>query len=99
MNLQSDIGHIIDYFKGKDEISAVYIFGSTVNGQEIDESDIDIAVMINDHLLRFSETLHPSCGHCDTEHGLSFSETPYYQNRQSASRQKQKAEVLRFCYN
>ena len=50
MNLQSDIGHIIDYFKGKDEISAVYIFGSAVkNGKETDESDIDIAVLINDH--------------------------------------------------
>jgi predicted nucleotidyltransferase len=49
MNLQSDIRHFIDYFKGKDEISVVYIFGSAVNGKETDESDIDIAVLINDH--------------------------------------------------
>jgi predicted nucleotidyltransferase len=49
MNLQSDIRHFIDYFKCKDEISVVYIFGSAVNGKETDESDIDIAVLINDH--------------------------------------------------
>jgi len=34
MNLQGDIRHIIDYFKGRDEISALYIFGSAVNGKE-----------------------------------------------------------------
>lgn len=49
MNLQGDIRHIIDYFKGRDEISALYIFGSAANGKETAESDIDIAVLINDH--------------------------------------------------
>ncbi|MEW6740889.1 MAG: nucleotidyltransferase domain-containing protein [Nitrospirota bacterium] len=48
MNLQSDIGRIIDYFKGRDEVSALYIFGSAANGKETAESDIDIAVLIND---------------------------------------------------
>jgi predicted nucleotidyltransferase len=49
MNLQSDIRHIIDYFKGRDEVSALYIFGSAANSKETTESDIDIAVLINDH--------------------------------------------------
>jgi len=49
MNLQSDIKRIIDYFKDRDEISALYIFGSAANGKEIAESDVDIAVLINDH--------------------------------------------------
>ncbi|MEK6528278.1 MAG: nucleotidyltransferase domain-containing protein, partial [Nitrospirota bacterium] len=49
MNLQSDIKRIINYFKDRDEISALYIFGSAVNGKEIAESDVDIAVLINDH--------------------------------------------------
>ncbi len=48
MNLQSDIRRIIDYFKGRDEVSALYIFGSAANGKETAESDIDIAVLIND---------------------------------------------------
>jgi len=49
MNLQSDIRHIIDYFKGRDEVSALYIFGSAAYSKETTESDIDIAVLINDH--------------------------------------------------
>jgi hypothetical protein len=49
VNLQSDIRHIIDYFKSRDEISALYIFGSAANGKETAESDTDIAVLINDH--------------------------------------------------
>ncbi len=49
MNLQGDIRHIIYYFKGRDEVSALYIFGSAANGKETAESDIDIAVLIKDH--------------------------------------------------
>lgn len=48
MSRKSDIRHIIDYFKGRDEVSALYIFGSAANNKEKDESDIDIAVLIND---------------------------------------------------
>lgn len=49
MNLQSDIRRITDYFKGRDEISALYIFGSASIGKEMSESDIDIAVLVDDH--------------------------------------------------
>ena len=48
MNPQSDINRIVDYFERKDEISALYIFGSAANGRETAESDIDLAVLIND---------------------------------------------------
>ena len=48
MDLESDIRRIIDYFKSKDEISALYVFGSAAHGKETAESDIDIAVLIND---------------------------------------------------
>jgi predicted nucleotidyltransferase len=42
MNMQDDIRRIIDYFKDRDEISTLYIFGSAANGKETAESDIDI---------------------------------------------------------
>jgi len=48
MNMQDDIRRIADYFKGRDEVSALYIFGSAAGGKETTESDIDIAVLIND---------------------------------------------------
>jgi len=46
--MQDDIKRITDYFKGRDEVSALYIFGSAANNKETSESDIDIAVLIND---------------------------------------------------
>lgn len=48
MSRQKDIRRITDYFKDRDEVSALYIFGSASNGKETAESDIDIAVLIND---------------------------------------------------
>ncbi|MCL4457744.1 MAG: nucleotidyltransferase domain-containing protein [Nitrospirae bacterium] len=48
MNMRDDIKRITDYFKGRDEVSALYIFGSASNNKETSESDIDIAVLIND---------------------------------------------------
>lgn len=48
MNMQDDIRRITDYFKDRDEVSALYIFGSAAGGKETAESDIDIAVLIND---------------------------------------------------
>lgn len=48
MNPKSDINRIVDYFERKAEISALYIFGSAAKGRETVESDIDIAVLIND---------------------------------------------------
>ena len=46
--MRDDIKRITDYFKGRDEVSALYIFGSASNNKETSESDIDIAVLIND---------------------------------------------------
>jgi predicted nucleotidyltransferase len=48
MNMQDDIRRITDYFKDRDEVSTLYIFGSAARGKETAESDIDIAVLIND---------------------------------------------------
>lgn len=48
MNLENDIRRIVDYFKRKAEISALYVFGSAAHGKETAESDIDIAVLIDD---------------------------------------------------
>ncbi len=38
---------IRDYFKGREEVSAVYLFGSTAIGSETTSSDIDIAILLN----------------------------------------------------
>lgn len=46
--MQDDIKRITTYFKCRDEVSALYIFGSAANGKETAESDIDIAVLITD---------------------------------------------------
>ncbi len=46
--MQDDIRRITDYFKDRDEVSAIYIFGSAARGKETAESDIDIAVLIDD---------------------------------------------------
>lgn len=37
---------IKDYFKDKEEVSAVYLFGSTATGSETASSDIDIAILL-----------------------------------------------------
>ena len=48
MDLQSDVKRIVDYFKGREEVSSLYIFGSAAIGKETAESDVDIAVLISD---------------------------------------------------
>ncbi len=52
MNTDKDIKRIISYFKGREEVSALYIFGSIANGGGTRESDIDIAVLINEARLK-----------------------------------------------
>lgn len=47
-----DIKRIISYFKSRDEVSALYLFGSSVKGGRTRESDIDIAVLINEKRLK-----------------------------------------------
>jgi len=38
---------IFDYFKNKEEVVAVYLFGSYVEGKERPFSDIDIGILLN----------------------------------------------------
>lgn len=47
----NDIKRIVDYFKGREEVSALYIFGSASKGRQTDESDIDIAVLVDESKL------------------------------------------------
>lgn len=48
METNNDISRIIKYFKGRDEVSALYVFGAFCKGTVTGESDIDIAVLINE---------------------------------------------------
>ena len=52
MNDEKDIERIIHYFRGRDEVSALYIFGSSAKGNRTKESDIDIAVLIDEPSLK-----------------------------------------------
>lgn len=47
MKANSSIRRIVDYFKDKDEVNAVYIFGSAACGRQTKASDIDIAVLVD----------------------------------------------------
>ncbi len=48
MKHTEDIQRIVDYFKGREEVSSLFIFGSAASGEMMPESDIDLAVLIND---------------------------------------------------
>ncbi|MBI5740626.1 MAG: nucleotidyltransferase domain-containing protein [Nitrospirae bacterium] len=52
MQTGDDIKRIISYFKGRKEVSALYLFGSIVEGRALPESDIDIAVLIDEKKLQ-----------------------------------------------
>ena len=47
MNEEKDIERIIHYFRDRDEVSALYLFGSSAKGKKTKESDIDIAVLLD----------------------------------------------------
>jgi hypothetical protein len=49
---QADIGRIIEYFRGRDEVSTLYVFGSAAEGRVTPESDIDVAVLVDEAKLR-----------------------------------------------
>lgn len=51
MNLQSDIGHIIDYFKGKDEISIDSYIGD-FSISDIEKTCLDISIDMIRHVLK-----------------------------------------------
>lgn len=48
MHGDNDIKKIVAYFRGRDEVSALYFFGSASLGNANRDSDIDIAVLVND---------------------------------------------------
>ena len=48
MDFSGDIKRIIGFFRDREEVSALYIFGSAAKGKGTNESDIDVAVLIND---------------------------------------------------
>jgi len=52
VNDDEDIKKIVRYFKGTNEVSALYIFGSFGKGKKTNESDIDIAVLIDESKLK-----------------------------------------------
>jgi predicted nucleotidyltransferase len=47
VNEEKDIERIIHYFRDRDEVSALYLFGSSAKGKKTKESDIDIAVLLD----------------------------------------------------
>ena len=52
MKDDGEVERIIRYFKGNDEVSTLYIFGSAGKGKTTGESDIDIAVLIDESKLK-----------------------------------------------
>lgn len=48
MQTAEDIKRIVSYFRKRKEVSALYIFGSCAEGRRRPESDIDIAVLIDE---------------------------------------------------
>lgn len=47
----SDLKRITSYFKERGEVSALYVFGSLAKANETKESDIDIAVLVDETKL------------------------------------------------
>jgi uncharacterized protein len=45
---ERDIERIVHYFSGRDEVVSLYLFGSSAKGRKTKESDIDIAVLIDE---------------------------------------------------
>jgi len=52
MNDDKDIKRIIRYFRGMDEVSALYIFGGYAKGRKTGESDIDVGVIVDESRLK-----------------------------------------------
>jgi uncharacterized protein len=45
---EKDIERIVHYFRERDEVAALYLFGSSAKKRKTKESDIDIAVLIDE---------------------------------------------------
>lgn len=52
MSTRDDIERIKRYFRGRDEVSALYMFGSLSKKRATAESDIDIAVLVNESKMK-----------------------------------------------
>ena len=52
MRTEEDTKRVIRYFESMKEVSALYLFGSSVKGGGTRESDIDIAVLIDEKRLK-----------------------------------------------
>jgi len=52
MNDDEDIRKIIHYFQSRDEVSALYLFGGLAKDRKTAESDIDIAILIDESRLK-----------------------------------------------
>ncbi|MGA1839021.1 MAG: type VII toxin-antitoxin system MntA family adenylyltransferase antitoxin [bacterium] len=52
MKKNNTIKRIVDYFNHRDEVSVLYIFGSFGSRKETKESDIDIAVLVDETRLK-----------------------------------------------
>ena len=52
MKRNDDIKRVIDYFRAREEVTALYLFGSAAKGTQSEESDLDIAVLVNEKKLR-----------------------------------------------
>jgi len=52
MKSDNDVKRIITYFKGRDEVSGLFVFGSSAKGRVTRESDIDIAVLVDEKKIK-----------------------------------------------
>jgi predicted nucleotidyltransferase len=52
MNDDADVKRLTRYFRDRDEISTLYVFGSLGKAKKTNESDIDIAVLIDESKLK-----------------------------------------------
>lgn len=48
MQDEKDIERLVHYFTERDEVVSLYLFGSSARGRKTKESDIDIAVLIDE---------------------------------------------------
>ena len=51
-DMDKDLNRITNYFKTRDEVSALYLFGSAARSRFTKDSDIDIAVLINERKMK-----------------------------------------------
>lgn len=52
MNDDEDIKRIIHYFKSRDEVSTLYIFGGLAKNRKSTESDIDVGILVDESRLK-----------------------------------------------